>query len=545
MATVACRVSLAILSSAFWLACGGDGGSTSTDVSDDTVVADSVGADTVVAEDTAVANDTAVAEDTAVADSTSQQHGTVVIVHTANERGWIAGTEPVSGIVIGGAAQLAADWKHDEPARRLTLSSGDSLVGAPISTWFDGTPAVEVMNALDYDAIALGHHDLDLGRDQLASWIDDASFSFLAANITVGSGPAMFDSDYEIFTVDGVDVAVIGVAHPGTPELAAGPHYTDVTFAQPEATVATAADAARAEGADAIVVLAHLSGDGLDALATAVSGKVDVILGGHSGAVTSRTVADVLIVESGQSWTGYSRVELTVQLTAQPGKVVASEAVWQDAGYDPRILPDPDVLALVNGWKDAMENALGDTIGYLGQGMLKQSWTQANWVTDAWLWALPEADIALQNSGGLRAGLTAGAITRADVVTVLSYDNSIVQVDLTGAEILAQLTAAVDYCDDACFVAVAGIRYGVGAEGLTVKLADGSPLDVAATYTVLVNNFMYYGGAGFMLDAAGREPLETGLNYRDPPMQWTEAQGTTAESPLDSLLDATPRNTLD
>ncbi|PKN55208.1 MAG: hypothetical protein CVU56_22540 [Deltaproteobacteria bacterium HGW-Deltaproteobacteria-14] len=78
-----------------------------------------------------------------------------------------------------------------------------------------------------------------------------------------------------------------------------------------------------------------------------------------------------------------------------------------------------------------------------------------------------------------------------------------------------------------------------------VQLDDGSPLDPAATYTVLVNNFMYYGGAGFMIDGPGREPIETGLNYRDPPMQWTEAQGTSVAAPLDALLDPAPRDAID
>lgn len=513
------------------LACGGDGASAPTD----TATTDTAPADTSQVDSTQgdAASDTA----------QSHRLAHVVILHTANERGWIDGTLYAGSERVGGAAVIKGLWNNAEPAARLTLSSGDSLVGAPISTWFDGAPAVEVMNALGYDAIALGHHELDLGRDRLATWLDDASFSVLAANLVEPSGgPAMCDAPYQLFPVDGANVAVIGVAHPGTPELAAGPHYDGVTFEQPSAPVAAAAAAARAEGADVIVVLAHLAAAPVDALATALGSTVDVILGGHGAGRSSRTVNGVLVAEAGFAWDGYIRVALTVDVDS--AQVVQSAAVWRVAD-DPRILPDPAVQAIVAQWKTAMDEALGDTIGYITHAMARASWIQANWVTDSWRWSLPEADIALQNSGGLQGSISAGEITRADVVSVLSYDNSIMQVDLTGAEILAQLDGAITYCGTGCFVAVSGIRYGVGAEGLTVQLEDGSPLDPAATYTVLVNNFMYYGGAGFNIDGPGREPIETGLNYRDPVMQWTEAQGTTVDAPLDALLDHAPRNTID
>lgn len=521
------------------LGCGGDSATDDDTLEpNDTVTSDSAGvADTV--ED--VADDTVGLD---VPDATPWQTE-IVIVHTANERGWLAGRPTADGVVLGGAAQVAGVWAHDEPPERLTLSTGDSIVGAPVASWFAGTPTVEVMNAMGYDAVALGHHELDFGRAALAGWIDAAEFSFLAANVEVGSGPAMLDAGYQVFTVESADVAVIGLAHPDTPTLAAGPHYTDVAFSDPATSVASAATAARAEGADAVVVLAHLDSEGLDALATALDGQVDVILGGHSNPHADRRIGDVLVVESSQSWAGYTRVRLTIDLPGDVGSVIAATAEWRPADYDPRIEPDPTVAAAVDTWVEAMDEALGDVIGYTSGGMTQGGWTQANWVTDSWRSVIPEADVVLQNNGGLRATLAPGDIAREDVVMVLPYDNSIISLEMTGEQLLTHLSAGVAHCGGSCFVAVSGLRYGAGVDTVTVELEDGSPLDPTATYTVLMNDYMYYGGAGFDVESTGIPFEATGLNYRDPVMQWTEAQATTESSPLDALLDGAPRNTLD
>ncbi|TNF28330.1 MAG: bifunctional metallophosphatase/5'-nucleotidase [Deltaproteobacteria bacterium] len=456
----------------------------------------------------------------------------VTIVHTANERG-----------AIDSAAMITGLWNRNEPASRLTLSSGDSIAVSPVSTWFRGEPGVDVMNAMGYDAIALGNHELDLGRDQLAAWIAEADFTVLAANVEDDiKGPQLRDEPFEIFQVGHAAIAVIGVAHPDTPELAAGPYYEGVTFHPPTAIVLFAAAIARAQGADAVVVLAHLDTPDLIALAEATSAYVDVILGGNALTQSTQEVDGVLVVESGGEWVGYSHVALTVDTTTH--RVIAADAAWQLA-VDPMVLPDPTVKNIARAWDEALEMELGDVIAYAGATIARGSWMQANWVTDSWLWALPEADIAIQNAGGLRADVGPGDITRADILSMLSYDNSIIQVDLTGAEVVDLLEGGLDSCGGNCIVAVSGIRYDYGGGGLSVVLDDGRPINAKAVYTVLVNNFMYYGGSGFLVDGPGHDPIFTGLNYRDPVMEWTTVQKSSARVPLDTLIDAAPRNIIE
>lgn len=125
-----------------------------------------------------------------------------------------------------------------------------------------------------------------------------------------------------------------------------------------------------------------------------------------------------------------------------------------------------------------------------------------------------DADFALQNSGGVRIDIPAGPITIGDAYTLLPFANTMVNLEMTGAEVKQALEDGVsNILDndgssgaypygaylrwDMDFTATTGNRIS----NLEVRAkADGSPwtpIDTAATYTVVVNSFMAGGGDGY------------------------------------------------
>jgi len=90
-----------------------------------------------------------------------------------------------------------------------------------------------------------------------------------------------------------------------------------------------------------------------------------------------------------------------------------------------------------------------------------------------------------------------------------------------------------------CYPAVSGITWTGSGAGVQVSLADGTAIDPAATYRVLVNDFMY--ASGYHFAAQDPAPVDTGVNYRDPVVTWTRALGSTPADPLEGHLDPTPR----
>lgn len=96
---------------------------------------------------------------------------------------------------VSGSAYLAALVEQERarnPQGTLLLSAGDMFQGTPISNVFRGEPMIAAMNAIGFDAMALGNHEFDWGMDALQALRQKALFPFLTANIadSAGKGPA-------------------------------------------------------------------------------------------------------------------------------------------------------------------------------------------------------------------------------------------------------------------------------------------------------------------------------------------------------------------
>jgi 2',3'-cyclic-nucleotide 2'-phosphodiesterase (5'-nucleotidase family) len=134
-----------------------------------------------------------------------------------------------------------------------------------------------------------------------------------------------------------------------------------------------------------------------------------------------------------------------------------------------------------------------------------------NLATDAMAWALPEADIAIQNSGGLRANLPQGVLRREHLQAVMPFDNRILTAEMTGAQV--ELMFRIGSSGAHGILQVAGARYHFDpdATGGTDLDADGAiatwerdrlcsvtvgdeALDPGATYRVAITDFLFGGG---------------------------------------------------
>ncbi len=117
-----------------------------------------------------------------------------------------------------GLAKIATLVKGERAANpnTLLLDSGDTIQGTPLAFYYntiDTTtphPMAATMNALAYDAVALGNHEFNYGQDVLNRWIDEAAFPVLSANIRNEDGGEAY-TPYVIKDVDGVQVGILGL----------------------------------------------------------------------------------------------------------------------------------------------------------------------------------------------------------------------------------------------------------------------------------------------------------------------------------------------
>ena len=404
----------------------------------------------------------------------------ITVLYTNDEHGWLAATDDIDG-----AAGMLGLWRdvegYTEGGPFLVLSGGDTWTGPAISSWFDGESMIDVMNAMGYDAAAIGNHEFDFGVDGLRARIDQAEFPFLSANIrdTATGEPADFALPYVIQEINGIKVGIIGLSATDTPEKTMPTHVANLEFTPYKTALEAVVPQVQAEGAELLVVTSHLCSFEMVALApVAAELGVAMIGGGDCHESFNQTVGGVVLVEARSNMQAYARVDLTFD--AGSGTVVDSESkIIKNIDST----SDVELAEVVAEWQAALDDDLMHVIGYADREIGQRSAAMFNLVTDAWLASYP-ADIAMTNTGGFRQSIPAGEITLADVVGVLPFDNTLVDVEMTGAHVIASYEHGRP--------AIAGMTTRGG-----YKLSDGTLIDRDATYHVLVNDFMYPGGDGY------------------------------------------------
>ncbi|MGC9349783.1 MAG: bifunctional metallophosphatase/5'-nucleotidase, partial [Anaerolineae bacterium] len=420
---------------------------------------------------------------------------------------------------------------YAEDGAYLILSGGDTWTGPAISSWFDGESMVEVMNLMGYDAVALGNHEFDFGLEGLRSRAAQAEFPFLGANVVSAATGEHPDAvlPYVIQEVADLRVGIVGLASRLTPRTTMPTHVEGLLFEPYAETLQTIVPQVKAEGADVILVIGHICNPEMRTLVPeAAELGVAMIGGGHCHQRMSEVVDGVALVAAGSNMRAYGRVALEVDTAS--GDVLEVDVKVSPNSPGPS---DPDVAAVVERWQARLDDALDHVIGYTENGIGRGSNAMHNMVTDAWLAAYP-ADIAMTNPGGFRQEILPGEITLADVVGVLPFDNYLIDVKLTGEEVISS------YQHGTRRPAVGGMAYRGGR--YVILTAEGDvPLDPSATYTVLVNDFMYAGGDGYRFADYDPNAYETGIDWRQPVIEWISTLNTSPDDPVENYVDTEQR----
>ncbi len=461
-------------------------------------------------------------DSTPAPDGHSSDATQIILLYTNDEHGWMEATGS-----HGGAAGMMGLWRQEENYTEdgpfLILSGGDMWTGPAISTWFKGESMIEVLNAMNYSAAAIGNHEFDFQVTELNARLEQAAFPFLSANIRLKSTGEIpgFATPFIITEVNGVQVGLIGLSSISTPTTTFPDYVRDYDFISYEVALEEFAPRARDAGAELLIVIGHLCQREMEDLAfTAAELGIPVIGGGHCHE-TVRTVSNgVTIFASGSNMENYARVD--IWFNRETGLV---ESVEKNVYGNRDGTPDEAVASVVAKWKERVDDQLSEVIGYVERSIGRDSPAMYNMIVDSWLVAFPAADVSISNTGGVRQSIPAGDITLAEIVGVLPFENTIYQLELTGE----QLKTCID---DSLFV---GGMTRIGG----YFLADGSPLEDEAVYNVLITDYIYSSYDKFKrFDSS---PIGTGVHWRRPVIDWIKSLNTSPENPLDQYLDDTSR----
>lgn len=447
----------------------------------------------------------------------------IVILYTNDEHGWMEATEN-----NGGAAEMMGLWRENEGyvknSHFLILSGGDLWTGPAISTWFEGESMAEVMNAMHYSAAAIGNHEFDFKVEGLNARLQQSDFPFLAANIRekTTSQPPDFSTPYVIKEVSDVKIGIIGLSSLFTPFTTFPDYVEDYDFLEYANVLNEIVPKVRSDGAELLVVIGHICVEEMQSLAPlAEQLGIAVIGGGHCHQRFAEVVNDVALIESGSYLQAYARVELTFDYEAD-SVLTLNTSLHDNVGGT----ADDQIAAIVDIWKARVDAQLSLVIGYAQQSISRYSAAMHNMVADSWLWSFPSANVAVTNRGGIRQDIPAGDIKLETIVGVLPFQNDLIELELTGAQLIEFITEGQ---------LVIGGMTTVGG----YKLTDGTPITQNHTYKVITTDFLY--AVRGYLATYDPTPNNLSVNYRQPLSDWISSLNTSVNIPLDNFLDTTPR----
>jgi 2',3'-cyclic-nucleotide 2'-phosphodiesterase (5'-nucleotidase family) len=433
-------------------------------------------------------------------------------------RSWSQGEE------VGGIACIAGyigELREENP-NTMVIDVGDAFQGRPVSNLFYGESVVECYNAIGVDALVIGNHEFDWGKDALVELMDKADFPFLSANVLY-EGEEFFEP-YIIKEIGGRKVQIIGVTTELTPEITEKRRVEDFQFID-------AADAVRRyynSSCDLVVVAGHMGveDENAEGFITFQNSDVpvDIFFGGHTHEKANWSYGGCTFVEAYSYGTAIGVVNITE--TDRSAEVINIGSEYED-----EMIED-----IVEGYYERVEEEMEEVIAFSPSSLRRESSRESalgNWMCDVIKQAFG-VDVVLMNSGGIRADLERGEVTVGDIYTIMPFDNTVFLVEMTGAQIKEALEvgAATDESGKLLhgIVQVSGVKftYDIDApNGEKVKsiYVDGKPIDMNKLYSVATNSFMAGGGDGYYVFEQGRNLVDTGLLVRDPLLQNAESEG--------------------
>jgi len=439
---------------------------------------------------------------------------TVSVIYTNDIHGAITPSKDDTnpGGLKGGVAYVGSaikELKDKAKGNYVLLDGGDWGQGSYESKLTKGKTMIDVMNNLGYDAGEMGNHEFDWGRAALKDMIDEAKFPVLGGNVLEEGKLIDGIKPYTIKEVNGLKIGIIGLISPETPGSVDPKNITGLKFASAKETVEKYIPELKEQGADMIFVLSHEGDVADEKLASSVTG-IDLIVGGHSHTLMedAKQVNNTLIVQAGTQGEKVGSVNLAID--PQTKKIVSFKNTLIPV-TDKNFKPDPEIekiiAPVVNEAKEKMSEVVGKSEVNLTHDRKKVFETvMGNVVTDS-MRESTGADVAMQNSGGIRDQIMAGEVTMGDLYRVMPFDKFIVSMDLTGKQIkdLMENSAGRKKGN----MQVSGITMDIEPKQAkwhkvsNIKIG-GVPLDMNKFYRVTTDDFLAGGANGYSTFTEGK-----------------------------------------
>lgn len=449
----------------------------------------------------------------------------ITILHTNDHHGQLdpfdkGEHEKIGGITV--VASMVQDIRKEVEAKHgstLLFDCGDVNTGDPVSNHFKAEPDIKVMNFMKYNAMTLGNHEFDLTLKELQKQEQLAEFPYLSANVVYSETNQPIFKTNIILNVQGLKIGVFGISHPRTSFTSTHGGNEQIKFLNPEETIPTVLNELKNKNVDYIIALMHLEPELTQKLAEQFP-AINLILGGHSHTPIMKAikVGKTWIAEAGSNSMMLGKWDLEFRnkkLEKIDYKLcgVNFTKTYKENGqivcmpYGKTYKANEEAEKILQPYKDEMKELLV-VLGTATENITKndrleefRSSPLGNLLCDAMKEECQEdkVDIVLQNTGGIRADLQKGEITKKSIATILPFNNTIVIYKMERSDIENILKHMVSgNVQPGGYLEVTGLKAQL--ENMNLKsLKLKKPINKTKYYYVAVNSFTADGGDGYTM----------------------------------------------
>ena len=393
----------------------------------------------------------------------------------------------------GGAAILkgALDSFRQDSIPVITVHAGDEFQGSPISGITRGASQIRILNLLKPDVFTIGNHEFDYGSYRLDSLLSGVNFPVISANLVNTDKNKLFAKPYKISKIGNVKIGFIGLMFPNLASVVLGENIKNIQVLDYKKTVQKYISELQ-NSVDIFVVVSHM-GIEFDRSLAEANNDIDIILGGHSHTKHEEpeNVNGVLIFHAGSYGRYLGKLDLWIDTKLDTILKFEGKLLSVNSRNFPM---DKKVQAVV----DSLENIVGEDLDQV-IAELKTDWVRdrnkeskvGNWIADVYR-DFTGADIAFQNSGGIRKNLKTGPVTKRDFWEVAPFGNYLVEFSASCEEIYKILEQKLR----GGIIHVSGLKVIYNPEAADKKvikkiLINGKPVQSDKTYSVATLNFVF------------------------------------------------------
>ncbi|WP_112664015.1 bifunctional metallophosphatase/5'-nucleotidase [Microvirga flavescens] len=460
-------------------------------------------------------------------------------------------------VPAGGSEAMATLVKQLKGANKnsIFVAAGDLIGASPLlSALFHDEPTVESLSLMGLEASAVGNHEFDEGKVELLRMqnggchqkdgcagprpFTGAKYKYLAASTidTATNKPVL--PPYHVKEFEGVPVAFIGLTLKDTPSIVMPSGVAGLKFEDEAATVNALVPEIRAKGIETIAVLIHeggfptgdynecpgISGPIVD-IVKKLDKAVDLVISGHTHKAYNCQIDGRLVTSGDKFGSVVTNIDIKIdRKTRDLVQAKADNVIVATETY----AKDPEQTKLIEEYQKLAAPLANRVVGILSASLTKDEspsgeTTLGNLIADSQLAATAterdgRAVIAFMNPGGVRTDLPKkdeGKVTYANLFAVQPFANSLVTVDLTGAQLKTMLEQQwINQPKPRILHVSKGFTYTwdnarpVGDRVLPDSLKlNGKPIGAEESYRVTINNFLSDGGDGFSVLKQGKNPL--------------------------------------